>query len=209
MSGWLVRAGSHGEYKQKFIQEGRIYVTWDGLDVDLSTLRDRAALQNEMTQRYPETKPKGILNWVSQVWPFAREMQKGDLVVLPLKSQPAIQIGELTGDYHFDPSGPNPMFHWRAVRWIGEAVPRAHFSQVLLFTFGAFVTICRVQRNNAESRLAAMRANGWKPETLKGQVKSPATAGVAADDTPGDADLEELANDQIAQLVAARFKGHG
>lgn len=27
-------------------------------------------------------------------------MQPGDLVVLPLKTQPAVYIGEITGDYH-------------------------------------------------------------------------------------------------------------
>lgn len=51
-----------------------------------------------MTERYPVTKPKAIMNWASQVWPFAHEIKKGDLVVLPLKTQPAIYIGEVTGD---------------------------------------------------------------------------------------------------------------
>ena len=35
MAIWLVCAGSHGEYEQKFIQENRVYVTWDELDVEL------------------------------------------------------------------------------------------------------------------------------------------------------------------------------
>ena len=39
MSMWLVRAGSHGEYELKFIQEGRVYVTWDELNVDLYKLQ--------------------------------------------------------------------------------------------------------------------------------------------------------------------------
>ena len=43
----------------------------------------------------PDTKPKAIMNWVCHVWPFAHEMKKGDLVVLPFKTQPAIQIGEI------------------------------------------------------------------------------------------------------------------
>lgn len=30
MAIWLIRAGSHGEYEQKFIRENRVYVTWDG-----------------------------------------------------------------------------------------------------------------------------------------------------------------------------------
>ncbi len=206
MAIWLIRAGSHGEYEQKFIQENRVYVTWDGLDVNLAKLGERTELVAAMTQRYPDTKPKAILNWVSQVWPFAHGIKKGDLVVLPLKSQPAIQIGEITGDYHFEAGGSTPYYHWRPVKWIGEAIPRAHFGKDLLFTFGAFMTICRVQRNNAEQRIAAMRANDWKPETIAAATK---TAAPATDEAAENTDLEELARDQIAQLISARFKGHG
>ena len=63
--------------------------------------------------------------------------------------------------------------------------------------------------NNAEARIAAMRSNGWKPETLAAITKA---APVSADSPPEgleDTDLEDAARDQIAQLIAARFKGHG
>jgi restriction system protein len=92
MAVWLIRAGSHGEYELKFIQENRVYVTWDNLGVDLAKLRERAELTEVMAKLYPDTKPKAIANWVSQVWPFAHEIKKSDVVVLPLKTQPAIQI---------------------------------------------------------------------------------------------------------------------
>jgi hypothetical protein len=29
MALWLVRAGKHGEYEEKFFSEGRVYLTWD------------------------------------------------------------------------------------------------------------------------------------------------------------------------------------
>lgn len=206
MAVWLIRAGSHGEYEQKFIQDARVYVTWDDLNVNLAKLKQRGELTAAMTERYPDAKPKAIQNWVSQVWPFAHEMKKGDLVVLPLKSQPAIQIGEIAGDYHSEPDGPNPFYHWRPVKWIAEAVPRANFGKDLLYTFGAFLTICRVQRNNAEQRISAMRANEWKPESIAAVTKATAPA---TDEAAEDTDLEELARDQIAQLIASRFKGHG
>ena len=205
MTIWLVRAGRHGEHEQKFIRENRVYVTWDDLDVDLEKLAERSALVAAMTKRYPNTKPKTILNWVSQVWPFAHEMKKPDLVVLPLKSQPAIQIGEFVGKYVFEPTGPNPYFHWRAVKWIAEAVPRSNFGQDLLYSFGSAMTICRVQRNNAEQRVAAMRSNGWKAETIAAASK---VAGPITDDQVEATDLDELARDQIARLIAARFSGH-
>lgn len=207
MSIWLIRAGSHGEYEQKFIQENRVYVTWEGLDVDLSKLPNRAALSESMEQRYPDTKPKAIMNWVSQVWPFAHEIKKGDLVVLPLKTQPVVYIGEVMGDYHAETKGPDPFFHWRSVKWVGEAVPRTHFGQDLLYSFGAFLTICRIKRNNAEQRITAMRASGWKPETLTASLG----AGQPTSDDElavSDTNLEDLAHDQIAALISARFKGH-
>jgi restriction system protein len=198
----LVRAGADGEYEPKYIDESRIYVTWSHLDVDLSKLRDRDELTKEMRRRYPDAKPKAIANWVSQVWPFAHEMKKGDLVVLPLKTQRAIQIGEIAGDYHFEPAGPDPFFHWRALKWVGEAIPRDRFGQDLLYSFGALMTICRIRRNNAEARLAAMRAAGWRAESVASVV-----SGAEAEEE--STDLEEAARDQIARLIGMRFKGHG
>ncbi len=211
MAIWMVRAGSHGEYELKFLQDKRLYVTWDGLDVDLKALQQQADLRAAMAARYPNAKPKTIMNWASQVWPFAHEMAKGDLVVVPLKTQRTVQIGEIVGDYTFEASGPDPFYHSRSVNWIGESIPRAHFGQDLLHTFGAFMTICRVQRNNAEARLAAMRANSWRAETLAA-VTSPVAAPPSGDEVASefdeDTDLEEAARDQIARVISARFKGH-
>ncbi|WP_254797528.1 restriction endonuclease [Geopseudomonas aromaticivorans] len=211
MAIWLVRAGSHGEYEQKFLQESRVYVTWDDLDLDLASLKERSDLVAAMMERYPEQKPKAIMNWVSQVWPFAHVMQVGDWVVLPLKTQPVIYIGELVGNYQFAAEGPNPYFHWRSVKWIGEGIPRARFSQDLLYSFGAFLTICRIQRNDAEARLKAMAANGWKAESTSTLVQ-PGKVMTDATDTAGtesvETNLEVLGNDQITRLIEARFKGH-
>ena len=45
MAIWLIRAGSHGEYEQKFISECRVYVTWDKLLPNLANL--------ELSQHFP------------------------------------------------------------------------------------------------------------------------------------------------------------
>ena len=207
MAIWLVRAGSHGEFEQKFIQENRVYVTWDTLDVNLTSLSERNELVVAMTERYPDAKPKTILNWVSQVWPFGQTMKKGDWVVLPSKSQPVIYFGEITGDYQFAPEGPDPFYHWRPIKWFGVEIPRSNFSQDLLYSFGAFMTICRIKRNNAEERIKAMAANGWKPESNAAVIKSNVVSDDAADDT-SETNLEELAKAQITRLIEAKFKGH-
>jgi restriction system protein len=210
MAIWLIRAGKHGEYEQKFITENRVYVTWDKLGVNLVKLADRDALLHEMRKLYADDKPKTLINWVGQVWPFAHEIKKGDLVILPLKSQPAIQIGEVTtDDYHFEPAGPTPYFHWRSVKWIGEAIPRSNFGQDILNSFGAAMTICRIKRNDAEARIAKMRANNWKPETIHAAIThSSKGSAEAPDEASANTDLEVTGRDQIGRLISARFKKH-
>ncbi len=70
MSIWLIRAGAHGEYELKFRQESRVFVTWDALDFNLAMLPDRGARVEAMNLRYPGSKPKAVMNWVSQIWPI-------------------------------------------------------------------------------------------------------------------------------------------
>ena len=84
----------------------------------------------------------------------------GDWVVLPSKLKPAIHVTEVTGPYVFNPDGPDPYFHFRTVKWIAQDVPRSNFGQDLLYSMGAFMTICRIQRNDAEQRLQSMAERG-------------------------------------------------
>ncbi|WP_255208998.1 restriction endonuclease [Paraburkholderia youngii] len=170
----------------------------------------RGLISAALTLRYPGEQTKTLQNWGGQIWSFSQVMKKGDWVVTPLKSQPIIYVGEITGDYEYHTGAPNPFFHTREVKWIGEALPRSHFGQDLLYSFGAFMTICRIRRNNAEARVKNMCANGWKAENISSQTsvkKSPLVVS-DDDDVNGDTDLEELGQDQIAALIEASFKGH-
>ena len=54
-----------------------------------------------------------------------------------------------------------------------------------------------------------MRGNGWKAETIAAVTKATASPATEATDANQEIDLEEAGRDQIAQLIAARFKGHG
>lgn len=210
MAVWLVRAGAQGQYEQKFIQENRIYLTWDELNTPLDKLPDRDSLISTLAEIDSDAKPKKLMNHASQIWPFAHTMQIGDRVILPSKTQPVIYIGKITSNYHHQADGSNPFFHWRSVDWLPEAVPRSHFSQDLLYSFGAFLTICRITRNNAETRLNQMEASGWKAETKK-QIVNASSEKVSDDeaaDEQVDSDLEELGHTQIIKLIEAKFKGH-
>ena len=44
MTLWLIRAGSRGEHEQKFLDEGRSYLAWEVLSLNLASLGDLQAL---------------------------------------------------------------------------------------------------------------------------------------------------------------------
>tara|TARA_Y100000780_G_C13691441_1_gene419706 strand:+ start:2675 stop:3718 length:1044 start_codon:yes stop_codon:yes gene_type:complete len=210
MAVWLIRAGSQGQYEQKFLNENRVYVTWNGLNQNLAKMIERNQLIEALGSNEPDAKPKKLMNQASQVWPFAHGIEVGDRVVLPSKLQPVIYVGKITSDYHHEPAGEDPFFHWRTVEWQPEPVPRSHFSQDLLYSFGAFMTICRIKRNNAEERINAMEANGWKVETQKQIIKQTNQTSEVEDanDEEAESDLKELGHNQIIKLIEGKFKGH-
>ena len=206
MSLWLVRAGSSGEYENKFLSEGRIYLTWDNLSNDLSQVKDKKELYALLNSIYPDNKPGKIRNWGSQIWPIAKEMKIGDWIILPSKKRSAIHIGEIKGDYVNTPKSENPYYHYREVKWFATDIPRTSFDQDILYSFGAFMTICRISRNDAEKRIKQMAKNNWQVSQaniakLEGQDDS------FAEQTSFD--LEQLATDQIAKFIIRKFKGHG
>ena len=203
MSIWLFRAGGNGEYESKFLDEGRIYLTWDDLSTNLKSLANQDELRAHLYELYPDSKKGRINNWSSQIWPIAHRLSIGDWIVLPSKKKASIHFGIVTGEYEHNPSGPNPFFHSRTVDWFAQDIPRNNFEQDLLYSFGAFMTVCRITRNNAESRLHTMAENGWKYPSIKSTVS-------LDDDNiqENQIDIERLAKDQIARLITARFAGH-
>lgn len=209
---WLVRAGSAGQFEQKFIAEKKIYLTWDSLSCDLAVMTERKQLIDVLNQNDPDAKPKKLLNHASQIWPFAHSMNIGDWVVLPSKSQPVIHIGKITGNYQFNANGPDPYYHWRSIDWFAMDVPRSHFSQDLLYSFGAFMTVCRITRNNAVERIQAMAKNGWQPESINAVLQASNNENnqldIATDAQQYGTDLEFTAKQQVVSLIEAKFKGH-
>ena len=206
MSLWLVRAGGAGEHESRFLSENKIYVTWDELSSDLAALNNKEDLSNLLSEKYPNAKPGRIRNWVGQIWPFAKEMQLGDWVVMPSKKKASINIGEITGEYVNEPNANNPYYHYRTINWFATDIPRSNFDQDLLYSFGAFMTICRIKRNDAENRIKQMSKNGWKSSSIPLSIREP---DVTLSDEANFFDIERIARDQLAKFVISKFKGHG
>ena len=206
MSIWLVRAGGSGEYENKFLEEGRIYVTWDDFDCNLRQLASPEELRVALSEQYPEAKAGTVKTWAIQIWSFAKRMKIGDWVVLPSKKKASIHFAKITGDYQHIPSGPSPFFHVRSVDWFAQDIPRSNFDQDILYSFGAFMTICQITRNDAESRIKRMAQLNWKASSRLAPLDSDITDSI---DQASSLDIERFAKDQMAKFISAKFSGHG
>ena len=87
-------------------------------------------------------------------------------------------------------------------------VPRTVVDKDLLFSLGSLLTICRISRNDAENRFRQMAKHGWKPPLPK-QARVPSALDTELEPEDEQVDLEQLARDEIAKLIKAKFTGHG
>lgn len=209
MALWLARSGKHGQFESQFLEEGRLFLTWDGLNSDLSTVDTREKLQTVLQETYPDFGQGKIRNHTNQIFCFARSMQPEDWIAMPSKLNPTIHFGKIKSDYKHSPGGPDPLFHYREVEWFAQDVPRSNFDQDILYSLGAFLTFCRIKRNDAEARIKAMACNDWKAPKILAQPTAVAGGDEDDSDLSAEFDLEETANDQISRLILAKFKGHG
>lgn len=201
MTLWLVRAGSRGE-REDFALEHDLAVLSFREVGDLSKAESRNDVLGLLRHASPEEKPARLNNWAAQLWAFVGRMHPGDRVALPLKSRSAIAFGTVTGDYDYRASFPEDARHTRPVRWEQE-ISRTRIDQDLLYSFGAFLSVCRISRHDAEARIEALLA-GKKPTPYipVEEAEEP------LEETSTSIDLESHARDQIREYIGRRFAGH-
>ncbi len=210
MTLWLNRAGSRGQYEDHFLEENRIFLTWNGLKQDLSGVGSKEDVADILRAHYPEA-PKGRISQnTGQVWSFAHRMAPGDWVALPSKQGPVIHIGEITGGYEYDPNAEDPYYHSRTVRWLHLEIPRSRFDGDILASLGAFSTICQIKRNDAERRVKEMARSDWKAPSSPKPLAPSAAVEPEPVETDEDAgfDLVTMGREQIATHILAKYKGH-
>lgn len=61
-------------------------------------------------------------------------------------------MGRVKGPYVYNPNNPEGAKHTRPVEWFKE-IPRDKIDRDILYSLGASMTVCRIQRNNAEERI--------------------------------------------------------
>jgi restriction system protein len=218
MAIWLIRAGKYGEHEDRFLNDSRIYLTWNGLQaVDLSIATDYDQIKELVLLNYQGESPRKIGNWSGQIWAFCLAIKDKDWIVMPKKGKGTIALGEIQSAYKYDVKSDFDYRHSREVRWLNQDVPRGAFDQDLLYSMGAFLTVCEIKRNNAEARIRAMFKNGFdSPRPNLSITQLPPTTGKQAQSSAldeveetGNVDIEQYTRDLIAKYIIQKFKGHG
>ena len=203
---YLVRAGGDGEDENYALDNGLAIIRFTEYP-SLAAAKDYDAVLEVVKATDPGLKPRAAGNYAGQLWAFAVAMQPGDIVVLPRKLTSQIALGRVKGPYRQD-NIDGCMRHVREVEWIRPDIPRSVFGQDLLYSFGAFMTVCTITRNYAEERVAAVLAGKPDPGFVLSPGKTP-KAGTVADDSEAQGyDLALAANDQIVAHIQSRFQGH-
>lgn len=204
---WLVRLGKHGEFENRALEESVLTIGF-GIAHDVSHLRDRDMLIEEMARLHPDDKRNTHKNLAAQVNQFLNVAEVGDLVISPMKTTSTIAIGRISGPYTAGPNGEAQ----RPVDWLKTDLPRDTFRQDLLYSFGAFMTVCEISRNNALERVKAVLTSGRdpgdgaKPEKIYKNHQTPPEETEEASDQL--IDLNRIARDQIERRIASVFVGH-
>lgn len=203
---YLARAGGNGEDEEYALDHDCAIIGFEEYP-SLEGAKDYEAVLKIVSRTKSDAKPRALGNWAGQLWAFAVAMQEGDTVILPRKLTSQVAIGKVSGPYRYLKVG-GKFRHTRAVRWIRPDVARTVFEQDLLYSFGAFMTVCRIKRNDAERRVAAVLAGRADPGPVV-DVGTPAKPSPPQiDDEDVATDLAQAAHDQIVAQIQSKFSGH-
>jgi restriction system protein len=197
MTLWVVKAGRSGERESRILENSVVGIGWEDIP-DLTGFGSREQLAEAYRAVYPGSSDGRVYNQVGQLWAFSKSIQRGDWVVVPLKTRGAIAIGEIISDYEYRRDLGVDMLHTRRVRWIETEIPRASFDRDLLFTFGSAMTVSRAERHDAENRVKAL---------VEGHAMQPIAQEPLTEENVPD-DIEQVAQDQILEFISAKFRGH-
>lgn len=201
---YVVNAGRHGEDEHLALEHGIAIYGFKEIPPFKSGM-DFEQLKAMVAEALPTVKPNAVPIYAGQIRTFVTTMAEGDFVVLPRKRTPYIAIGTCTGPYEYRQVD-GVFRHIRPVKWLQTDILRSNFKQDLLYKLGAFLTVFRVQGNDAEQRIAVASERRADP----GPALSPDLDPQASDLEGASArlNLADAAHNDIVANIQAQYKGH-
>lgn len=192
---WGIHAGRMGDADSLFLNNNVIALGWAEMS-DVSSLpADRDAFRKKWKETRPGLREKQYIAGASQLFRFVHEAKKDDLVVYPSKRDRRIYIGEIVGDYVYDPNVNGNYPQHRATKWLGD-FPRSRFSQGALYEIGSALSFFQV-KNYAPEFLSASSGKGHEVPAQEDESVSYVVE-----------DIEQNTRDYVIKILARELKGH-
>ena len=186
--------GIHTQDDYLFLRNNVIAVGWKEMG-DLSLLMpNREAYVEKYISVYADAKKGNVSTSAGMIYRFVNEMQIGDYVVFPSKSDRMINFGVIEGDYQYSPSAIEYP-QQRRIKWI-KHLPRTVFSQGALYEIGSFLSLFSV-KNYADEFLTALDKD-FNKESLSEDISVGATAD----------EIIESTKDFILKELSRQLKGY-
>jgi hypothetical protein len=167
----LGRAQTESYIYDAAIKGNYIILGW-GRDIDWSD--PKYDDQQEVVKKWREIEPdaSGNSGNISQLWRFRSMMRKGDIVIVSDGNLRFRAVGEITGDYQFQP-GDEGGNHRRSVRWLAvfeESLPIETIYNDRLSQMSCYLLTRDKLKLDALSRLIATEASITVKEKETGSV---------------------------------------
>ena len=213
MAVWVIRAGRMGENEEFALRNG-VYSIGFNQKISVSDFEDYTSLRDHIQRIGDDLSLQQAASQASQLWRFAHDMRVGEMVMLPRRQARVIAVGNIVGDYVFNPNETYaPLPHTRKVEWRVQDVPRANFDSDLLRSINSNRTIFQVSRNNAEGRINGVVNAYLGNEQIvpDADVSAPNPATIELPEEYEDApvlDLEQEIRDRIIERIRQRYREH-
>lgn len=188
--------GIHTQDDNLFLKNDVIAIGWSDMG-DLGNIdANRDAFKEKYTQIYPDAKKGSIATGAGMLYRFCHEIQVGDYVVFPSKSNREVNIGVVESEYIYDSNQPEYV-QTRKVKWL-QNLPRMVFSQGALYEIGSAMSLFSV-KNYADEFLSVLDKDFMKNYSSDSEDES---VGATADD------IIEGTKDFILKELSRQFKGY-
>lgn len=140
--------GIHTLDDNLFLKNNVIAIGWSEMG-DLSKIpANREAFKERYANVYNNATKGSIATGAGMLYRFRYEMQIGDYVVFPSKSNREVNIGTIESDYLYD-STQIEYQQMRKVKWI-KSFPRMKFTQGALYEIGSALTLFSIKNYKHE-----------------------------------------------------------
>lgn len=205
--------GIHTMNDSLFLQHNVIAIGWREMG-DLRFIgSSRDAFKEKYIQTYSATKKlskMSIAISAGMLYRFCYEVQIGDYVVFPSKTNREINIGVVEGDYTYDPEQ-EEYVQTRKVKWL-KNLSRISFSQGALYEVGSALTFFSV-KNYADEYLSALEKDFTKSFSVDAEDESVGTTAETIIENTKDFILKELSRQlkgyDLEEFVADLLRAMG